>query len=75
MTLKEASSAKVKITSKAFGGSGPLQYLATSSQATIAGFAASTAASDDSQWLTEAQIGTPPQTLLLNFDTGSSDLW
>ncbi|KAF4446567.1 putative endothiapepsin precursor [Fusarium austroafricanum] len=30
---------------------------------------------DDAEWLTPVQIGNPPRTFQMDFDTGSSDLW
>lgn len=39
------------------------------------GDATTTPTDGDSEWLTPVSIGTPPQTLNLDFDTGSSDLW
>lgn len=39
------------------------------------GNATTTPADNDSEWLTPVSIGTPPQVLNLDFDTGSSDLW
>ncbi|KAH6685438.1 endothiapepsin [Plectosphaerella plurivora] len=39
------------------------------------GQAINTPVKGDAEFLTPVQIGTPPQTLNLDFDTGSSDLW
>ncbi|KAI0003898.1 aspartic peptidase domain-containing protein [Xylariaceae sp. FL0662B] len=39
------------------------------------GSAAATPEENDIQYLTPVTIGTPPQTLNLDFDSGSSDLW
>ncbi|KPM38239.1 Endothiapepsin [Neonectria ditissima] len=47
----------------------------TTHQARSEGTVTTSPTEDDSEWLTPVQIGTPPQTLSLDFDTGSSDLW
>jgi aspergillopepsin I len=39
------------------------------------GAATNTPVKGDAEFLTPVQVGTPPQTLNLDFDTGSSDLW
>lgn len=39
------------------------------------GSANNTPVKGDAEFLTPVQVGTPPQTLNLDFDTGSSDLW
>ncbi|PSR80571.1 aspartic proteinase, partial [Coniella lustricola] len=51
-------------------------YRGTSSKrAATSGSVATTPETDDTEYLTKVQIGTPAQTLPLDFDTGSSDLW
>lgn len=41
----------------------------------VSGSAVTTPEDQDEAWLTPVQIGTPAQTLNLDFDSGSSDLW
>ncbi|OAA66950.1 secreted aspartic proteinase precursor [Niveomyces insectorum RCEF 264] len=48
---------------------------ASSSSKRDGGSATNTPTQYDSEYLTPVQIGTPAQTLQLDFDTGSSDLW
>ncbi|KAI9721581.1 MAG: Type I transmembrane sorting receptor [Chrysothrix sp. TS-e1954] len=43
--------------------------------ASASGSATTTPEANDQEYLTPVQIGTPAQTLNLDFDTGSSDLW
>ncbi|KAH8838447.1 hypothetical protein MCOR27_006653 [Pyricularia oryzae] len=48
---------------------------ATASVTRRDGSAVTTPEAQDTEYLTPVQIGTPPVTLNLDFDTGSSDLW
>ncbi|KAF3761159.1 peptidase A1 [Cryphonectria parasitica EP155] len=50
-------------------------YRGTSKRAAGSGTATNTPEAEDVSYLTNVAIGTPAQTLPLDFDTGSSDLW
>ncbi|PSR81611.1 aspartic peptidase domain-containing protein [Coniella lustricola] len=39
------------------------------------GTVATAATTEDTEWITSISVGTPAQTLPMDFDTGSSDLW
>lgn len=48
---------------------------ARAAAAATSGSAVTTPESTDTAYITNIQVGTPPQTLPMDFDTGSSDLW
>ncbi|KAH6656130.1 secreted aspartic proteinase precursor [Truncatella angustata] len=50
-------------------------YRASRKVKRVSGSATTTPEDQDEAWLTPVQIGTPAQTLNLDFDSGSSDLW
>lgn len=41
----------------------------------VSGSVVTTSEGDDLEWVTPVSIGTPPQVMNLDFDSGSSDLW
>lgn len=49
--------------------------MALSGRAAASGTATTTPEALDEAYITNIQVGTPPQTLPMDFDTGSSDLW
>ncbi|KAF3765267.1 hypothetical protein M406DRAFT_346740 [Cryphonectria parasitica EP155] len=48
---------------------------ASKKRGTEEGTVAATSSDDDTEWVATISVGTPAQTLPMDFDTGSSDLW